>query len=63
MFTVVNGNPTSSGLAGTIQFGVGAAASALVGWLSDGTPEPMVLVIGAMGICCALAALALPARP
>lgn len=51
----------ASGLAGTIQFGVGAAASALVGWLSDGTPGPMVLVIGAMGICCALASLALPA--
>jgi DHA1 family bicyclomycin/chloramphenicol resistance-like MFS transporter len=52
----------ASGLAGTIQFGVGAAASALVGWLSDGTPTPMVLVIGMMGVGCALSALALPRR-
>jgi DHA1 family bicyclomycin/chloramphenicol resistance-like MFS transporter len=52
----------ASGLAGTVQFGMGAAASALVGWLSDGTPTPMVLVIGAMGVCCALSALALPRR-
>ena len=34
----------------------------LVGWLSDGTPIPMVLVIGAMAVCCALSALALPRR-
>jgi MFS transporter, DHA1 family, multidrug resistance protein len=52
----------ASGLAGTVQFGIGAAASALVGWLSDGTPVPMALVIGAMAVCCALSALALPKR-
>jgi DHA1 family bicyclomycin/chloramphenicol resistance-like MFS transporter len=52
----------ASGLAGTVQFGAGAAASALVGWLSDGTPVPMVLVIGVMGVGCALSALALPRR-
>jgi DHA1 family bicyclomycin/chloramphenicol resistance-like MFS transporter len=52
----------ASGLAGTVQFGMGAAASALVGWLSDGTPVPMVLVIGAMAVCCAVSALALPKR-
>jgi DHA1 family bicyclomycin/chloramphenicol resistance-like MFS transporter len=52
----------ASGLAGTVQFGMGAAASALVGWLSDGTPVPMALVIGAMGVGCALSALALPRR-
>jgi MFS transporter, DHA1 family, multidrug resistance protein len=52
----------ASGLAGTVQFGMGAVASALVGWLSDGTPTPMVLVIGMMGVGCALSALALPRR-
>ncbi|WP_084165083.1 Bcr/CflA family multidrug efflux MFS transporter [Skermanella stibiiresistens] len=52
----------ASGLAGTVQFALGALASALVGWLSDGTPAPMALVIGGMGICCALSALALPTR-
>lgn len=55
-------NPTvagaASGLAGTLQFGIGALTAALTGWLADGTPAPMVLVIGGMGIAAALAALA-----
>lgn len=53
----------ASGLAGTLQFGVGALTAALIGWLADGTPAPMVLVIGGMGIAAALAALAvIPAQ-
>ncbi|HYH19910.1 MAG TPA: Bcr/CflA family multidrug efflux MFS transporter [Azospirillum sp.] len=48
----------ASGLAGTLQFGVGALTAAVIGWLADGTPAPMVLVIGGMGIAAALAALA-----
>ncbi|HEY0836776.1 MAG TPA: Bcr/CflA family multidrug efflux MFS transporter [Azospirillum sp.] len=48
----------ASGLAGTLQFGVGALASAMIGWFADGSPAPMVLVIGGMGIAAALAALA-----
>lgn len=49
---------SASALAGALQFGFGAATGSLVGWLADGTPGPMALVMAAMGIgCCVSAAL------
>lgn len=53
---------TASGLAGTLQFAFGALTSAAVGWTADGTPLPMVAIIGVMGLCCALAAFSAPRR-
>jgi DHA1 family bicyclomycin/chloramphenicol resistance-like MFS transporter len=43
-------------LAGALQFGAGALVSAAIGWLADGTPRPMCIII------CAGAALALGAN-
>ena len=47
----------AAGLAVAGQFGLGTAASALVGALHDGTPLPMSLLIGVTGIGCLLALL------
>lgn len=38
-----------SAFVGAIQFGSGIFGSALVGWLADGTPRPMGLVIAVLG--------------
>jgi DHA1 family bicyclomycin/chloramphenicol resistance-like MFS transporter len=43
----------AAALAGAIQFGSGALASAAVGWSADGTPRPMIAIICG----CATAAL------
>jgi DHA1 family bicyclomycin/chloramphenicol resistance-like MFS transporter len=40
----------ASALMGTLQFGLGAVAGALVGTFNDGTPASMVLVIGVCGL-------------
>ena len=47
----------AAGLAVTGQFALGAACSALVGALSDGSPWPMCLVVGCAGLGCLLAFL------
>jgi DHA1 family bicyclomycin/chloramphenicol resistance-like MFS transporter len=42
---------SAAALAGGLQFGMGALAGALVGWLADGTPGPMTAVMaGAVAI-------------
>lgn len=41
---------TASALTGATQFGLAALGSAAVGWLSDGTPWSMALVIGFCGV-------------
>lgn len=41
---------TASALFGVFQFGLGALAGALVGWLYDGSPLPMAGVITACGV-------------
>jgi DHA1 family bicyclomycin/chloramphenicol resistance-like MFS transporter len=43
----------AASLAGAIQFGSGALASAAVGWSADGTPRPLIVII----CVCATAAL------
>ena len=40
----------AAALAGALQFGVGALASAAVGWSADGTPRPMCVIICAGAI-------------
>jgi DHA1 family bicyclomycin/chloramphenicol resistance-like MFS transporter len=45
----------AAALAGALQFGAGALASAVVGWSADGTPRPMTIIICA-GAVAALAA-------
>jgi DHA1 family bicyclomycin/chloramphenicol resistance-like MFS transporter len=52
---------TAAALMGTLQFGVGAALSALVGILDDGSALPMGGVMGAAGVA-GFAALELLAR-
>jgi DHA1 family bicyclomycin/chloramphenicol resistance-like MFS transporter len=44
---------SAAALAGALQFGMGAFAGALVGWLADGTPGPMCAVM-AGGVAVAL---------
>ncbi|MBR0652382.1 Bcr/CflA family multidrug efflux MFS transporter [Roseomonas terrae] len=41
---------SASALMGTLQFGIGAAAGALLGLLQDGTAMPMALVIAGCGV-------------
>ncbi len=40
----------ASALAGGLQFCLGAAAGVAVGWLADGSPAPMSLIIGGFGL-------------
>ena len=40
----------ASALMGCLGMGLGAFAGALVGWLADGTPRPMCLVMAAIGV-------------
>ncbi|MCQ4348611.1 Bcr/CflA family multidrug efflux MFS transporter [Pseudomonas stutzeri] len=47
----------AAGLAVALQFGLGTAASALVGALHDGSPLPMSLVVGGAGLGSLLALL------
>jgi hypothetical protein len=49
----------ASALVGSIGFGMGVLGSAMVGWLSDGTPSTIGWMVGASGIGSVLAALAL----
>jgi hypothetical protein len=44
----------AAALAGAIQFGAGALASAAVGWSADGTPRPMSAIICAAAIAALL---------
>jgi MFS transporter, DHA1 family, multidrug resistance protein len=56
----------AAALAGAIQFGAGALASAAVGWSADGTPRPMSAIICAAAIAALLVNLLLvrnAARP
>lgn len=46
---------SAAALAGALQFGIGALAGALVGWLANGTPAPMCLIM-AGGVALALLA-------
>ncbi len=52
----------ASALVGSIGFGMGGLGSAMVGWLSDGTPWTMGWMVGGSGIDCFLAALTLARR-
>lgn len=51
-----------SALIGASQFGVGVFGSALVGFLSDGTPRPLGLLVAFFGTCAALSAFYLVPR-
>src|SRR5271156_2090691 len=46
---------SAAALAGALQVGAGALTSAAVGWLADGTPRPMIVIVCA-GAIAALAA-------
>jgi len=47
----------TSAFVGAIQFGSGVFGSAVVGWLADGTPRPMGLVIAIVGLGSLLATM------
>lgn len=49
----------ASALAGASQFTGGALAGLLVGRFADGTPTPLVIVVGAMGVGCWLSSIAI----
>jgi len=53
---------SASALFGAAQFGLGAFANVCVGWLGDGTPRGMCLVVGCSGLIC-LAANRVLLRP
>jgi len=56
----------AAAFAGALQFGMGALTGALVGWLADGTPGPMSLVMFAAALAALLCNLLLvraPSRP
>ncbi|MGH6991030.1 MAG: Bcr/CflA family multidrug efflux MFS transporter, partial [Stellaceae bacterium] len=66
MLSIIGANATSgalalfphkagaaAALAGALQFGMGAVAGAAVGWLADGTPTPMCIIM-AGGVVIAL---------
>ena len=40
----------AAALAGALQFGAGALTSAAIGWIADGTPRPMIVIISAGAI-------------
>ncbi len=54
---------SAAALAGALQFGAGALTSAVVGWFADGTPRPMIVVIGAGAIAALAANLLLVRKP
>jgi len=49
----------AAALAGALQFGAGAIASAAVGWSADGTPRPMSVLICAGAVAALVANLVL----
>ena len=49
----------AAALAGALQFGAGAIASAAVGWSADSTPRPMAIIICAGAIAALIANLVL----
>jgi DHA1 family bicyclomycin/chloramphenicol resistance-like MFS transporter len=53
----------AAALAGSLQFGAGALASAIVGWSADGTPRPMIFLICASAIASLCANLVLVRKP
>jgi DHA1 family bicyclomycin/chloramphenicol resistance-like MFS transporter len=50
-------------LAGALQFGAGALVSAAIGWLANGTPQPMVVIICAGAVLAFAANLLLLGKP
>ncbi|HXE17771.1 MAG TPA: Bcr/CflA family multidrug efflux MFS transporter [Stellaceae bacterium] len=52
----------ASALAGALQFGMGALAGAVVGWLADGTPGPMCMTMAGAAALALLLNLALVRR-
>ncbi|MFC0408123.1 Bcr/CflA family multidrug efflux MFS transporter [Roseomonas elaeocarpi] len=50
---------TASALVGAVQFALAALSSAAIGWVSDGTPWAMALIVGASGVLALLANVAL----
>ena len=57
--SVDRGAGSASALLGFAQYGGGMVGSALVGTLSDGTPMPMALIIGAGTLCASFVTIAL----
>jgi DHA1 family bicyclomycin/chloramphenicol resistance-like MFS transporter len=53
----------AAALAGALQFGAGALTSAALGWVADGTPRPMIIVICGGAIAALAANLLLIDRP
>jgi MFS transporter, DHA1 family, multidrug resistance protein len=53
---------SAAALAGALQFGMGALAGAVIGWLADGTPGPMSLVMAGSVAIAILLNLALVRR-
>jgi DHA1 family bicyclomycin/chloramphenicol resistance-like MFS transporter len=53
----------AAAMAGALQFGGGALTSAAVGWLADGTPRPMSVIICAGAVAALAANLLLLGRP
>lgn len=49
----------ASAVLGAVHYGAGIFSAALLGWLADGTPWPMGLVIGAGGVLAILSSLLL----
>ncbi|KPC55400.1 Bcr/CflA family multidrug efflux MFS transporter [Amantichitinum ursilacus] len=47
----------ASSLLGAVHYGSGVLTAALLGWLADGTPWPMGLIVGVAGIACLAIAL------
>jgi DHA1 family bicyclomycin/chloramphenicol resistance-like MFS transporter len=47
----------ASALAGSLQFGFGMIAGLLIGWMADGTPSAMVMVIMMMALACCASVL------
>lgn len=52
----------TSALVGAMQFGSGVFATALLGWLADGTPRPMGAIIAAVGLGAMIATFAVTSR-
>jgi DHA1 family bicyclomycin/chloramphenicol resistance-like MFS transporter len=53
---------SASALLGAFHFGFGMLAVVMVGWLADGTPRTMALIVAACGVGCFVSALLLVRR-
>ena len=53
----------AAAMAGALQFGGGALTSAAIGWLADGTPRPMMVIICAGAVASLAANLLLLGKP